>query len=64
MTFTLSRIDEIEPVEGGYLMIHLKYGWCLNDQGCHTFGADDRREVRATMKRVKPCACPECRGEG
>lgn len=55
------RIDEIEPVEGGYLMVHLKDGWCLNDQGCHTFGEDNRRAVKATMKRVKPCQCDECR---
>ena len=54
------RIDEIEPVDGGFLIVHLKSGYCLNDQGCHTFGADDSREVRATMKRVKPCLCSEC----
>jgi hypothetical protein len=55
------RIDEIEPVEGGYLMVHLKYGFYYNDPGCHTFGADNMREVRATMKHVEPCTCAECR---
>lgn len=57
------RIDKIEPVEGGYLMVHLKHGYCLNDQGCHTFGADSRREVNATMKRVKACRCAECKDQ-
>jgi hypothetical protein len=54
------RIDEIEPVEGGTLMVHLATGYCLNDQGNHTFGADDRAEVRSTMTRVKRCNCREC----
>jgi hypothetical protein len=55
------RIDEIEPVEGGFLMVHLKYGYYLNDPGTHTFGADNKREVRSTMKMVKPCGCSECK---
>jgi hypothetical protein len=58
------RIDEIEKCQDGNrdtLMVHLKYGFCLFDQGCHTFGADDRREVKATMKMVKACTCGECK---
>ena len=54
------RIDDIEQVEGGFLMVHLRDGFCLNDQGTHTFGADDQREVKLTMKRVRPCQCAEC----
>lgn len=57
------RIDEIEAVEGGTLMVHLR-GHYLNDPGCHTFGADDRAEVRRTMKSVKKCSCQECMTEG
>jgi len=58
------RIDEIEKCQDGELetlMVHLAAGHCLNDQGCHTFGADDRREVKETMKRVQPCGCAECK---
>lgn len=55
------RIEEVEPVDGGYLMVHLARGYCINDPGCHTFGADDRREVRATMRAVRPCQCDECK---
>lgn len=55
------RIDEIERVNGGYLMVHLKGGYRLNDDGCHTFGADDSREVKATMRVVQPCCCDDCK---
>ncbi len=58
------RIEEVEKCQDGELdtlMVHLRRGYCLNDPGCHTFGADDRREVRATMRSVKECRCPECR---
>ncbi len=57
------RIEEIEKCqdyERDTLMIHLVKGYCINDQGCHTFGVDDRRELRATMRQVKPCRCGEC----
>ena len=54
------RIEEVEPVDGGYLMVHLAQGYCINDHGCHTFGADDRRDVRSTMRMVKRCQCAEC----
>ena len=57
------RIDELEVVsdmDRESFMVHLAPGWCLNDQGCHTFGEDDKAAVRATMKHVKPCKCSEC----
>jgi DNA-binding LacI/PurR family transcriptional regulator len=64
MTSQDKRIEEVEPVNGGTLMVHLARGYCLNDEGCHTFGADDRREVRSTMRAVKACGCSECATAG
>jgi hypothetical protein len=60
------RIEEIEKCQDfdlDTLMVHLHYGWCYQDQGCHTFGEDTMKDVRATMKSifVKPCNCMECR---
>ena len=57
------RIDEIEPVNGGYFMVHLSPGYCLNDMGTHTFGADTKAEIRTTMKHVKLCQCSDCTAE-
>lgn len=54
------RIDEVEPVEGGFFMVHLKPGFRINDEGCHTFGADTRAEIKQTMKIVASCSCGEC----
>lgn len=54
------RIDEIERSAPRELIVHLKYGFRLNDDGCHTFGADTLKEVSETMKRVKRCRCAEC----
>lgn len=58
------RIEEVEKCqdfEKDTLMVHLRYGWRHGDEGCHTFGADNMREVRTTMKHVQPCRCSECR---
>ncbi len=56
------RIDEIEQCRDlGRVtyMVHLKDGWRLDD--AHTFGEDTMRDIRRTMKDVKPCDCEFCR---
>lgn len=57
------RIDEIrdERDSGGDFFVYLKDGYSLSDPPQHCFGAVNRKEIRETMKDVKPCKCEECR---
>jgi hypothetical protein len=56
------RIDEIvdERNSGGDFFVYLKPGWSFSIPPQHCFGAENRREIRKTMKRVAQCQCNEC----
>ena len=52
-----SRIETLETDPD--IFVTLKPGWRLED--AHCFGEYSLRDVQASMKRVKPCDCEECR---
>jgi len=57
------RIEAIcdERDNGGELFVYLEGGYSLSKPPQHCFGASSLREIRETMKRVKPCKCADCR---
>ena len=50
--------DERNGIGGGDFFVYLKNGFAFDGQHC--FGAENRKEIIATMNRVEPCACVEC----
>ena len=64
---TLDKIEHLDDERGcgnGWV-VTMRSGWAIAPAvapavGCHVFGEDTLREVRATMRRVKPCQCKEC----
>lgn len=57
------RIDEIcdERAGGGDFFVYLKPGYSLSNPPQHCFGAEDRKEIRETMRLVVSCQCDECK---
>ena len=51
------RIETLETDPD--IFVTLKPGWRFED--AHCFGEYSLRDVRESMKRVKPCDCQECR---
>lgn len=43
------------------IFVTLKRGWQYD--GAHCFGEDNMRDVRRTMRLVKPCNCDECKSD-
>lgn len=57
------RIDEIrdERNSGGEFFVYLKNGYSLSTPPQHCFGAENRSEIRSTLRRVVRCGCDECK---
>jgi hypothetical protein len=57
------RIESIsdERENGGEFFVYLAPGYSFTNPPQHCFGAESKREIRETMKRVQKCECGECR---
>lgn len=51
--------DDERDNENG-IIVGLRWGWCIFDEGCHTFGEDTLTLLKDRMSMVKPCNCEEC----
>jgi hypothetical protein len=52
------RIDDIRHEGAGEWFVYLTPGWHLDT--AHCFGENQRQDIVATMRRVRPCGCSEC----
>ena len=60
--FTMDkRIEELsdERASGNDWLVYLVPGWQYD--GAHCFGEATLKDVRKTMKFVKPCVCADCK---
>lgn len=55
------EIVDDERAIGNSVIITLAKGWRFRDQGEHVFGEDTPTKALRSLRRVKPCACQECR---
>ncbi len=58
-------VEEVEvDSQYGDLIIHLKPGWCWEEQGAHTRGypPEDKDMIQDDMKYlIEPCYCEDCK---
>lgn len=63
------KVQEVVVDAGIYMgevsyFVELNWGFCFMEQGCHCFGEDTQKDVRASLRDfVRPCNCTDCKEE-
>lgn len=57
-----NRIEDAYQDQDGY-WIHLKKGWRVHDNICHTIHEDTKTRLIKELKQTVPCDCDWCLGK-